>query len=336
LVQNANLSYDTTYVGVGYAGDTGYGATGELAYPLFSWASHGRLFGLWDTQYEWFGMSLYGDLSAAAFKSALCLGAGVGVDLPFLCFFHFKYGIKYQYLTNAVTGSQMDADENASPITIAPSSFNGWNQDFGIGIDLPLSSGWRLYLMPGGSFSLSGDQTTFTWKSGLVIPVDVYTEKSLFSDDVAEVRKALSSPFNRIDALDNAKVTPLHHAIEDGDDAAVALLSRKGAKLEDGSSGLALVAEKDFKLAYLLVAEGARIDEADSKGKTPLERAIGASQYDIASMLVSRGASLSDPAEWNDLAKLAEAKQDFANAADYYRKAGNEAKASECSAKLGG
>jgi Ankyrin repeats (3 copies) len=333
---NLNFSYDTTTAGVGYAGDTGYGATGEVAYPLFSWATRGRLFGLWDTKYEWFGMSLYGDLSAAGFKSAMYLGAGAGVQIPFLSFFHFKYGIKYQFLTNSVTGSQMDEEENASPVTISPSSFNGWNQEFGIGFDLPLSSGWRLYIMPGGSFSLSGDQTTFTWKSGLIIPVELNAEKSLFSDDAAEVRRALSSPFNRVNARDKAKETPLHHAIDNGDASLVTLLSRRGGRLEDGSSGLALAAGKDLTLAYLLVSEGARLDETDSSGRTPLELAIGASRYEIATMLVSRGASLSDPAEWKDLAKMAEDKRDFANAADYYGRAGNEAKASECSAKLGG
>ena len=110
------------------------------------------------------------------------------------------------------------------------------------------------------------------------------------------VRLLLDAGANVQAASDCAGVTPLHVAARSGDCTAAPRSRRTRQRQDDGWRDPALhrggANGTSLPIVSLLLDRGAMVDEAESRGVTPLVAASGAGNLDAARVLISHGANV--------------------------------------------
>ena len=99
-----------------------------------------------------------------------------------------------------------------------------------------------------------------------------------------------------VNAKDREGFTPLHQAVEYGDEATTEMLIGRGADVnaKDNYGNTPLHQSSDLKIARILISKGASFIVKNENGETPLDCAVLEDDVKMAKLLLKSGAKIND------------------------------------------
>jgi len=121
--------------------------------------------------------------------------------------------------------------------------------------------------------------------------------QAILSENYKKVNKLIEKKKFLVNQANSLKWTPLVYAVNLGNDSIVELLITKGKAnvnivINTGETPLHIAAKKGYtKIAEILIKNNAKIEVQDLIRQTPLISAVRANKYEVAKLLLKKGAN---------------------------------------------